>query len=232
MVRLGLPKVKMAVMYPVYHGWVEKARYFVQTKGESRFSPGDAIQKYGIVPEESYSGRPPGEEGYNHNAMYRELREYRDRVKKDEIWNEAEVVAQVKSILDKHLGKPPETFEYEGRSYTPRSFRDEFMALPWYAPFHTFTDLRVPDNWRNNKCYYNVPLDAFYEGLKGALRAGYSVAIDGDISEPGRIGERDIAFIPDDDTTTSRPRSSRKRRGRIASARKGRPTTTSCTSSA
>jgi len=80
MVRLGLPKVKMAVMYPVYHGWVEKARYFVQTKGESRFSPGDlfptvldAIQKYGIVPEESYSGRPPGEEGYNHNAMYREL---------------------------------------------------------------------------------------------------------------------------------------------------------------
>ena len=216
MARLGLPKVKMAVMYPVYHGWVEKARYFVQTKGESRFSPGDlfptvldAIQKYGIVPEESYSGRPPGEEGYNHNAMYRELREYRDRVKKDEIWNEAEVVAQVKSILDKHLGKPPETFEYEGRSYTPRSFRDEFMALPWrdylmvtsfeYAPFHTFTDLRVPDNWRNNKCYYNVPLDAFYEGLKGALRAGYSVAIDGDISEPGRIGERDIAFIPDDD---------------------------------
>ena len=68
-----------------------------------------------------------------------------------------------------------------------------------YAPFHTFTDLRVPDNWRKNKRYYNVPLDAFYEGLKGALRAGYSAAIDGDISEPGRVGERDIAFIPDDD---------------------------------
>jgi len=216
MVRLGLPKVKMAVMYPVYYGWVEKARYFVQTKGESRFSPGDlfptvldAIQKYGIVPEESYSGRPSGEEDYNHNAMYRELREYRDRVKKDGLWDEAEVVTQVKSILDKHLGKPPERFEYEGRSYTPTSFREKFMALPWqdyllvtsfeYAPFHTFTDLRVPDNWRKNERYYNVPLDAFYEGLKGALRAGYSVAIDGDISEPGRVAARDVAFIPDDD---------------------------------
>jgi len=216
MARLGLPRVKMAVMYPVYYGFVEKARYFVQTKGESRFSPGDlfptvldAIQKYGIVPEASYSGRPDGQEGYNHNALYRELRACRDRVKTDGLWDETEVVTQVKSILNEHLGKPPETFEYEGRCYTPKSFQEEFMALPWqdylmvtsfeYAPFHTFTDLRVPDNWRKNNCYYNVPLDAFYEGLKGALRAGYSVAIDGDISEPGRLGERDIAFIPADD---------------------------------
>jgi len=86
MARLGLARIKLAVMYPVYYGWVEKARYFVQTKGQSRFSPGDlfptvldAIQKYGIVPEASYSGRPDAQEGYNHNAMYRELREYRDR---------------------------------------------------------------------------------------------------------------------------------------------------------
>jgi bleomycin hydrolase len=214
--RLGLPQVKLAVMYPVYYGFVEKARYFVQTRGESRFSPGDlfttvleVVQKYGIVPDENYPGRPTGETAYNHNALYKELKAYIARVKEEGLWDETEVVAEVKSILDKHLGKPPETFEYKGRSYTPKSFQQEFVALPWqdyllvtsfeYAPFHTFTELRVPDNWRKNSRYYNVPLETFYEGLKDALRAGYSAAIDGDISEPGRVGPQDIATIPADD---------------------------------
>ncbi len=211
--RLGLPEVKMAVMCPVYYAYVEEARYFVQQKGESRFSPGDlfntvleVVQKHGIVPETAYPVRASGAEKPNHKELYKELLACIARVKKEATWDEAEVVADVRSILDKHLGKPPETFEYEGESYTPKSFQKAFMALPWqdylfvtsfqYAPFHSYTDLRVPDYWPENSRYYNVPLEEFYQGLKDALQGGYSVAIDGDISEPGRLGKRDIAVVP------------------------------------
>ena len=39
--RLGLKRVKLAMMYPVYFSFIEKARHFVKTKGESRFGGGD-----------------------------------------------------------------------------------------------------------------------------------------------------------------------------------------------
>lgn len=213
MVRLGLPPVKLAVMYPMYYELIEEAKYFVQTRGESKVTPGDlfptvleVVQQYGVVPAECYPGRPDNEKAYNHKTLYEELETYVTGVKNDQIWDEAKVVAGLESILNRHLGKPPETFEYKGRSYTPKSFQEEFVALPWqdyllvtsfqYAPFFTYTELRVPDNWRNNNRYYNVPLDVFYEGLKTAVRGGYSVAIDSDISEPGRVGARDISIIP------------------------------------
>ena len=35
--------------------------------------------------------------------------------------------------------------------------------------------------------------------MKSALSGNYSVAIDGDIGEPGRIGLKDVCYIPDDD---------------------------------
>ncbi len=211
--RLGFAQVKMAVMYVVYHAYVEEARYFVQQKGQSRFTPGDlfhtvlqVVQKHGIVPEMVYPARAGGAEKPNHKQLYKELLAYIAQVKKEALWDEEQVVAKVRSILDKHLGAPPEKFVSEGRLYTPRSFQETFMALPWedyrlvtsfsYAPFHSYTDLRVPDYWPPNSRYYNVPLEAFYQGLKDAVQSGYSVAIDGDISEPGRLGERDIAVVP------------------------------------
>ena len=57
MARLKLPATRLSVMYPVYCGYLEKARRFVQTKGASRFSPGDlftglpdACREYGAMP--------------------------------------------------------------------------------------------------------------------------------------------------------------------------------------
>jgi hypothetical protein len=44
MARLGKKPVKLAVMFPVYYAFVEKAKYFLETKGESHFAPGDLFQ--------------------------------------------------------------------------------------------------------------------------------------------------------------------------------------------
>ncbi len=218
--RLGLKPVKLAVMFPVYFAFIEKARRFVRTKGESRFGPGDLftgvtdiIQKYGMVPQSVYRGQVRNSETYNHIELESRLKQLMNEVKTLRLWDEDLVVAKVRQILDEELGPPPLHFMYEGHSYTPRSFRDTFVALPWkdylmvtsflYAPAYQFTELKVPDNWAHQKKYFNVPLTVFYNSLKQAVRTGFSVAFDSDIVEPGRMGKQDVTFVPPFDIPSS-----------------------------
>ena len=213
MLRLGRPKVRLAVMFPVYYGFLEKARYFVTTKGSSRFAPGDLfsgvleiIRKYGIVPQSVYRGQTRSCRTYNHSNMETELSQFMQRVKELELWDEEIVVAGVRKILDKYMGAPPRNFTFNGKTYTPQSFRDQVVNLPWdeyvavtsflYEPYGRFIELKVPDNWAHRKNYFNVPLPLFYSALISAVRRGYSAAIDADISEPGRLGKKDVSFIP------------------------------------
>ena len=214
--RLGFEPVKLAVMFPVYYGFIEKAKAFVKTKGKSRFAPGDlfttvveVVNKYGIVPEQNYRGQTRACSTYNHRSLYSELNQYIEKVKTDSIWDEELVLKTVTFILDKHLGKPPEQFNYDGKKYNPKTFAAEKLHLPFqdyilvtsfsYAPFYSFTTLDVPDNWQKITDYFNVPLEVFYNSLKGAVKKGYSVVIDGDFSEPGRDGLKDISIIPEFD---------------------------------
>lgn len=214
--RLGLNPVKLAVVYPVYYTFIEKAKHFVRTRGTSRFEPGDLfstvfeiINKYGIVPESVYPGRTGTGSTYNHDSLYAELKTYLRSITENAAWNEELAVEAVGQILNKHLGLPPAMFAFEGRSYTPLSFLEDRVKLPWhdylavtsftYAPFDSFCSLEVPDNWRRNNKYFNVSLTLFYNSLATALKNGYSAAIDGDIGEPGRYGKRDVAFIPEFD---------------------------------
>lgn len=216
MQRLGKDPVKLSVMYPVYYGFIEKAKHFIHTKGKSRFSAGDLfgtvlniIQKYGIVPENVYTGNPTGNNSYNHTKLYDELYNYMDQVKKDSIWTENIVIPKIKEILNKHLGQPPLRFSYNSVIYSPLKFESEILNLPWQdyiqitsfknADFYQYTSLAVPDNWLPDSNYFNIPLDEFYNTIKHATKNNYSLAIDGDIGEPGRIGEEDICIIPNYD---------------------------------
>lgn len=213
MMRTGLKPVKLAVMFPVYYAFQEKARYFIRTKGTSRFAPGDLfsgvldmIRQHGIVPAEVYRGQVRERHTYNHDALYAELDTLMERVKTDSLWDESVVLPQVIAVLNRHMGEPPRTFRHEGKTYTPHSFLRDVVTLPWdeyvtvtsflYAPFDTFTDLRVPDNWNGNTSFFNVPLPLFYESLKNALQNGYSAAFDADISETGRFTAEDLSFVP------------------------------------
>jgi bleomycin hydrolase len=215
MARLKFPPARLSVMYPVYCAYVEKARRFVRTKGASRFSPGDlftglpdACREYGAMPAAVYD-KLSATGVFDQTRMYRELEDCMQEVKLHAQWDEARVLAKVKKILNRHLGEPPKTFVYEGKTYTPRSFVAEVVRLPWAeylmltsfesTPFNTFTELKVPDNWRHNTNFFNVPLPVFYDALKGALRAGYSAAIDLDNSEPSYDTTGRYCFIPDFD---------------------------------
>jgi bleomycin hydrolase len=215
MARLKLDSVRLSVFYPVYCGYLEKARRLVRTKGKSRFSQGDLFtgvfdvcREYGAMPASVYD-KPSAGGVFDQTQLYADLERFIEEVKLQGKWNETRVLSRVRKILNRHLGEPPETFTYNGKTYTPKSFLAEVVRLPWTeylmltsfesAPFGTFTELKVADNWRHNTNFFNVPLPVFYDALKGALRAGFSAAIDVDTSEPSYEATGRYCLIPEFD---------------------------------
>ncbi|MDP4282626.1 MAG: C1 family peptidase, partial [Bacteroidota bacterium] len=117
-----------------------------------------------------------------------------------------QVVATVKSILNHYMGVPPESFEWKGKTYTPKEFlssvlklqMDDYVDVLSYLqqPFWQKVEYEVPDNWWHSKDYYNVPVEDFMNALKNAIKNHYTLAIGGDVSEAGFSREKQIALIP------------------------------------
>ncbi len=192
----------LAEYYIVYWAWVEKAREFVERKGEGMVSEGrrgmtvslhdgglshdtvSFIQKYGIVPESAFAIPE------NSEQMTREVQAVMVEADEDQNWNEREVIQQVREVLDRHLMAPPQSFEWNEQTYTPRQWADEYLKFTYddyweitsYTdfPFYTRGELDLPDNWWDCDTYYNVPIDAYIRIMNRALDRGYSVAVDTD----------------------------------------------------
>lgn len=213
--RLTKRELRFSVMHSVYWEYVEKARGFVQSRGKSVFGEGSqsaavmrAWRTHGVVPAELYSGLKEGRKDYDHQAtVFKELKTYLDGVKTAGAWNEEQVLATVRAILDHHLGAPPATVMVDGKKLTPMEYLHQVARLnpDDYVEFLSFlskpywkqAEYEVPDNWWHGEEYLNVPLDAFMAAFKGALRKGYSLAIAGDMSEPGySIGAPGLAVVP------------------------------------
>lgn len=211
--RLTKRKIKLSEMFTVYHEYIEKARRFVQEKGNSAFAEGsesNAVSRmwkmYGIVPEESYSGMKPGQIFHDHSKMYNELNAYLQSVKAANNWNEEATLSTIKAIMNSYIGEPPKMVAVDGKQMTPKEYFEkvvklnvddyiELMSL-MDKPYYEFVEYEVPDNWWHSKDYYNIPLNVFMSGLKKAARNGYSVCIGGDVSEPGIDGHAGMAVVP------------------------------------
>lgn len=213
LMRLSGKKVKLSEMYTVYWEYVEKARRFVLQKGNSNFGEGseeDAVllrmKTYGAVRAEDYTGFAGDQNKHNHRALFREMMAYLDFIKKNELWDEDFTVQQIRRILDKHLGAPPEKIQVNGKWMTPKAYMDKELKLPLdeYAsfmsfisqPFYTQGEYKVEDNWWHEDSYYNVPLSEWYAAIAQAIEQGFSVAIGGDVSEPGKGRWDDVCVIP------------------------------------
>jgi len=127
-------------------------------------------------------------------------------VKANAAWNEDEVVATIKSILNHYLGTPPSSVTVGGAHFTPKEYLEkvvklnlddyvEFLSLA-ELPYYTQVEYSVPDNWWHDKEYYNVPLDDFMMILKRAIGKGFTLALGGDTSEPGYDGHAGAAIVP------------------------------------
>ncbi|MBR4389419.1 MAG: aminopeptidase [Prevotella sp.] len=190
-------------MFIANKDYMERAILTVRMHGDSQFSQGgsaedvlDIIKAYGICPENAMPlpGTPQGDSLANFNEFFSVMEPYVDAVAKNKAkkisnqWREG-----LQGILDAYLGKCPETFTYEGKTYTPQSFAaslgldwNDYVSITSYThhPFYTQFAVEVQDNWRWGLSY-NVPMDEMMRIIDYALENGYTVAWGGDVSEEG-----------------------------------------------
>ncbi len=214
--RINKVQLKLSEMYTVYWEFVEKAKEYINTRGESAFdegSEGNAVlrmwSKYGIVPEESYTGLIEGRKYHNHDDMLKEMKQYLESLKKTSSWDEEVAVSTVKSIMNHYMGVPPSEVVVDGKKMTPIQYLKEVVKINpadyvdilsyTQQPFYKQVEYEVPDNWWHSAVYYNVPLDVFMSTLKSVLRQGYTISIGGDVSEPGFDRYTQCAVVPDFD---------------------------------
>ncbi len=201
LLRMGKGEYDLSEMFTVRNNYLMKAVNYIRLHGNATFGQGGqahhvfkSIKKYGIVPESVYPGLGYGGKKHNHSELFRILKGFLNNLIVNRwgatissVWFEA-----YQKILDTYLGKYPEKFKYNGKRYTPKSFLDylginpddyvEFTSYDLY-PFYKKVRLEVPDNWDFDSNYYNVPIDELEKIVGYALKHGYSVVWDGDISE-------------------------------------------------
>lgn len=201
LLRMGKGEFDLSEMFVVRHTWPLKAKNYIRHMGSSNFSPGgmahdviDMIRRYGIVPNEVYPGIQYGEKRHNHGELDAVLDGMMEAVNKvrgkriTPVWMNA-----FESVVEAYLGEKPESFVYKGKKYTPESFRDDVLGLNLddyieitsYScyPFWEKCHLQIPDNWSFYDDYYNVPIDDLERIMDHALKNGYTICWDGDMSE-------------------------------------------------
>lgn len=211
--RITGKEIKLSDIHTVYWEYIEKAREYVRTRGTSSFDEGseaNAVTRiykmYGAVPYESYTGLIDGRKYHNHEKMMTEMSAYLKSVKENNEWNEEEVIATIKSILNYHIGTPPAEITVDGKKITPLQYLNDVLKLKMddyvdilsymQEPYWKKVIYDVPDNWWKSEDYYNVPLADFMTALNGAIEKGYTVSIGGDVSEAGLETEAQCAVIP------------------------------------
>lgn len=211
--RLSGKEVKLSEIFTVYWEYVEKARRFVQQRGNSEFSEGSEgnavariYKQYGIVPNSAYSGLLNGKKFHDHSQMVDEMSSYLKSVKQRNDWNEELVLSTIKAIMDYYIGKPPVNFMADGKSFTPNTYLNDFLKLNMddyveilsykQEPYWKQVEYKVTDNWWHSKEYYNVPLEEFMVAVKGSIKNGYGSSIGGDVSEAGFSRTTNVALIP------------------------------------
>ncbi len=212
LIRTGKGEFDLSEMFIVRYTYERKAIRYIRMHGKTNFAPGgeandvtDVVDRYGIVPEEKYTGLKVNTELHVHSEMDRLLLKYVNALVADPekelsaVWKEG-----FNKVLDSYLGEIPDTFNYNGISYTPISFAESlgldpsnyimitsFIHKPYYEPII----LEIPDNWSWAESY-NVPLAILEEIVDSAIYKGYSVAWAADITEDGFSFKQGLALAP------------------------------------
>ena len=212
LLRMGKGEYDLSEMFLVHHTMIDRAVNYVRYHGSSSFSPGgsfyDAIycvKNYGLVPQSAMPGIMYGDTLPNHNELDAVASAYVNAIAKSHskklspVWKDGLI-----RIYDTYLGEYPESFTYNGKEYTPKSFAqelglnpDDYVSLTSYThhPFYEKINIEIEDNWRNGLSY-NLPLDEFMEVMNNAIDKGFTFAWGSDVSEQG-FTRNGIAVMPD-----------------------------------
>lgn len=211
LLRMGKGTHDLSEMYNVRRNYEDKADKYARTHGHMIFAQGgsfadvvETLDEYGLVPEEAYTGLLDGNDRHNHTEMEKVLAGYVKGLIPGRSLSKQWKVAY-NGILDTYMGEKPETFTYQGKTYTPQQFRDylgikqsDYISITSYThePFYKSFAIEVPDNWRWAHSY-NLPMDEMMESIDHALLNGYTIAWASDVSEAG-FTRQGIAVMPDE----------------------------------
>jgi bleomycin hydrolase len=195
-----LDSVDLSEMFTVRNIYVEKAKNYLMRQGSAQFGEGSlghdvirSVAAYGAMPEQAYSGLRSGQAGHNHSDLVKALKGYLDSLLTAKplpsYWQ-----TRYNQILDQYLGPLPDAFTYQDKIYTAKSFSKEVMRFNAddYVSITSFTHkplyqsfiLDVPDNFSNG-AYYNIPLEEMMQVVKDAIKSGYTIMWDADVSNNG-----------------------------------------------
>lgn len=183
--------------------YMDRAIQVVRFHGDCEFAQGGSaydvlhcLQNYGICPENAmpFPGSLYGDSLNNFNEFFSILTPYVMAIAKSTskkltpAWRNG-----FQGVLDAYLGKCPENFVYQGKTYTPKTFAAS-LGLNWndyvtftsytHHPFWTQFAVEVQDNWRF-PLSWNVPIEELSKIIDNAIMNGYTVAWGGDVSEDG-----------------------------------------------
>lgn len=214
MIRLGKKPIMLAPIFSAHCVYMDKADNYVRMHGSVSWGDGgechDVINmyaKYGAMPESEYTGLHYGTTKNKFGEMQAVLKAMLDAVvsnpngKLTTSWKKA-----FDAVLDSYLGPIPETFVYDGKTYTPKSFAKEMVGINpkdyvelssfTTAPYYKKTMLMVPDNWAFAKVY-NVKMNDITDIIDYALHHGYTVAWAADVSEKYFSWKNGVAYVPE-----------------------------------
>lgn len=212
-IRLTGKQIDLSEMFSVRNTYSDKAINYLYRQGKAQFSEGglahdviNSVDKYGLVPEQEYSGLEIGEEKHNHAELVAVLKSMLDTYIKNPArelspkWRKA-----TESVLDVYLGKQKEEFNFKGKKYTPKTFA-EFVKIDAsnYVTISSFEHekkyekflLNIPDNFSNGT-FYNIELNEMVSIVENAILKGFTIELDCDVSETTFSSKYGVAIIPE-----------------------------------
>ena len=194
-------RLNLSEMFIARYAYIDKAITWLATKGKTYYEGGGqfhdvirVINKYGIVPEDVYDGRPNGESFHNHAKLDTAMKKFANELltKGETAFSPAEM-QQLNDTLDRYLGSVPDLFWFNGKQYSPKTFASEIaLSGDDYIEVMAFGDLPCNKrclladkfNWAGDSLY-NITLEDMEMIADSALAKGWSVGWEGDVTEPG-----------------------------------------------
>lgn len=204
-------EIHLSEGFVVYHCYYDKAIKYIRMDGRINFAEGGSgldvpyvWKTYGMVPNDVYTGMVNGDKKFATAELTDALTGYVGVINKNQMKKLSPAWTQgFQGILDAYMGKLPETFTWEGKTYTPKTFAaslpinlDDYIGItsfthhPFYEPFM----MEVADNWLWGS-YQNVPIDELKAIVDNAIDKGYPVGWAADVSEKGFKWRKGYALL-------------------------------------
>lgn len=207
--RTSKKDMDLSEIYFVYYAYLQKADNYVRLHGKANFSAGgqahdvmNVIRDHGFITDAEYRGIILGFDNHVHAEFDNVLYGIVSNVKKNPSGHLSKAwKSGYQQLLNSYIGDATKLDDKAKSLKEELKFNpDDYVEITsyMYKDYYKEINLQVPDNWDYSK-YYNIPLNDMMEIMQNALKNGYSVCWDGDVSSRGFSHKNALAILPESD---------------------------------